>query len=71
MLKILLANESTRAFQALWLPPRQSLMITSKSTQFTLVDGFGWGEVPFRAHFLPKPPIIIGLNRNFIGEIEV
>ena len=29
-------------------------MIASKSTQFTLVDGFEWGKVPFRGHFLTK-----------------
>jgi hypothetical protein len=62
MLNILLAYASTRVFQALWLPPRQSLMIASKSTQFTLVDGVGWKKVPFPAHFLTNPPIIIGVK---------
>src|SRR5512137_1024279 len=54
MLKILLAKASTRSFQAAWLPARHSLMVASKSTQFTRVDGFGWRKVPFPGPFCPK-----------------
>jgi hypothetical protein len=54
MLKILLANVFIRVSQAPWLPARHSLMVSFKSTQFTLVDGVGWRKVPFPAPFSNK-----------------